>query len=573
MDSWGHVTGETLGNNVKTTRSYDAVTSWLTGTTAGEGGGAGLLNQAYLQDKTGNVTQRQNNAISLSESFWYDADNRLTCASLTSTCPTPTFIYDGAAPGPGNITTQVWQLSSPNVTNTYAYPGPGHAQPHAVQSITGSLNGISNPTFSYDANGNMTARASSTANITWSSYNYPLSIAGSDSTGSEMVSFTYGPDRQRVTQTYTLGSNSEVTYYIGGLLEEVATNIDDYRHYVYAGNEPIALYSRKSTLTSTMSYLSEDHLGGVAVIANAAGAANINESFTAFGSRRNPTNPSAWTLPASASDLTTIATYSREGYTFQTALGQSLGLNHLNGRVEDAVTGRFLSPDPVVQDPTNAQDYNRFSYVMNDPLTFSDPTGFCWLVTPTDTTDPTTGLEEVSDDFTWYNCVQPSNLPPLAFPELSNLHGRSGPPGIQGVPQVTFQINIPGPCANGNYSSPACQLCASTYLNNTYGNLGGFIAESFNLQQSIPYLSGQSIQATLEADAHVGAWHYGITGTSIIGGNIVGSFGEPFGNAWGAGTLMEGWGNWGNTLLLNIGKTLTPFASTALMIARMACGD
>jgi RHS repeat-associated protein len=65
----------------------------------------------------------------------------------------------------------------------------------------------------------------------------------------------------------------------------------------------------------------------------------------------------------------------REGYTFQTALG-SMGLNHMNGRVEDAVTGVFLSPDPYVPDPDNTQSFNRYSYVNNNPLTLIDPTGF-----------------------------------------------------------------------------------------------------------------------------------------------------------------------------------------------------
>ena len=48
----------------------------------------------------------------------------------------------------------------------------------------------------------------------------------------------------------------------------------------------------------------------------------------------------------------------------------------MNGRVEDAILGRMLSPDPNVPDPTNAQSYNRYSYVNNNPLTFVDPSGF-----------------------------------------------------------------------------------------------------------------------------------------------------------------------------------------------------
>jgi hypothetical protein len=158
MNGFGQITQETLGNGVVTNRTFDAVTSWLTAATAGVGGGAALLNQSYAQDEDGNVTQRQNNNAGLTESLSYDADNRLTCATLSGTsCSTPTFVYDSGVAGPGNITSQAG-------VGTYTYPAPGHARPHAVTSITGTFNGIVNPTFTYDSNGNMTGRGA-TANV------------------------------------------------------------------------------------------------------------------------------------------------------------------------------------------------------------------------------------------------------------------------------------------------------------------------------------------------------------------------------------------------------------------------
>lgn len=54
----------------------------------------------------------------------------------------------------------------------------------------------------------------------------------------------------------------------------------------------------------------------------------------------------------------------------------SMGLIHMNGRVQDAVTGRFLSADPFVQAPFNGQSLNRYSYVFNNPLSYTDPSGF-----------------------------------------------------------------------------------------------------------------------------------------------------------------------------------------------------
>jgi hypothetical protein len=53
-----------------------------------------------------------------------------------------------------------------------------------------------------------------------------------------------------------------------------------------------------------------------------------------------------------------------------------MGLNDMNGRIEDAVTGRLLSADPTVPDAGNTQSYNRYTYVNNNPLTFSDRSGF-----------------------------------------------------------------------------------------------------------------------------------------------------------------------------------------------------
>jgi len=48
----------------------------------------------------------------------------------------------------------------------------------------------------------------------------------------------------------------------------------------------------------------------------------------------------------------------------------------MNGRVYDPVTARFLSADPTIQFPDNLQSYNRYSYVLNNPLAFTDPSGY-----------------------------------------------------------------------------------------------------------------------------------------------------------------------------------------------------
>ncbi|SMN17254.1 Rhs family protein [uncultured Candidatus Thioglobus sp.] len=52
-----------------------------------------------------------------------------------------------------------------------------------------------------------------------------------------------------------------------------------------------------------------------------------------------------------------------------------MGFIHMNGRVYDPSIGRFLSADTYIQDPYNTQSYNRYSYVINNPLKYTDPSG------------------------------------------------------------------------------------------------------------------------------------------------------------------------------------------------------
>ena len=66
------------------------------------------------------------------------------------------------------------------------------------------------------------------------------------------------------------------------------------------------------------------------------------------------------------------------GYTGHEHLDE-FGLINMNGRVYDAYLARFLSPDPFVQAPGYGQNYNRYSYVLNNPLKYTDPSGYTYL--------------------------------------------------------------------------------------------------------------------------------------------------------------------------------------------------
>jgi hypothetical protein len=53
-----------------------------------------------------------------------------------------------------------------------------------------------------------------------------------------------------------------------------------------------------------------------------------------------------------------------------------VGIIHMNGRIYDPALARFLQADPIVQDPTSSRSLNRYSYVWNNPLNATDPSGY-----------------------------------------------------------------------------------------------------------------------------------------------------------------------------------------------------
>lgn len=222
--------------------------------------------------------------------------------------------------------------------------------------------------YGYDLNGNVISRNSSA--IGWTSYNYPSGV----STSTESATFDYGPDRQRWRMVYSGPTGTETTYYATPKFEVVVTSAGtDYRHYLFANGRPVTVISRTTAGSVNVRSLLLDHQGSIStIVADATGTSYATESFAAYGNRREA---STWSGTPTSTELATMNGVTREGYTFQTVLG-SMGLNHMNGRIEDAVTGRFLSADPRGTSRGNTQSWNRYSYVNNNPLAFTDPTGF-----------------------------------------------------------------------------------------------------------------------------------------------------------------------------------------------------
>lgn len=356
QQNWqGQSTQETLGNNVVTNRIFDAITGSLKSIQSGVGGGTGLQNFSYFYDEVGNLGQRQDNTRGLTETFCYDNLHRLDHTTTSGSCPGLPAKLQMTYYSNGNIKSRSDVAGGANWT---------YSATHIHQLLQA---GDSSHTYAYDNNGNVGTRNGYT--VSWTSYNLPQAINASG----EYSGLYYGHDHQLWKQTYSGPGVSETTTYYGGLLEKVETSSGtDWRHYVYAGSDLAAIYSRPTFTSPAVRYSLEDHQGSLSVLTNSVGTPLVNESFAPFGERRNPTT---WTGAPSSGDQTTIASISRMGYTGQNMLG-AMGLVHMRGRVLDAVTGRFLAADPYVPDSTSTQGFNRYSYVYNNPGSYTDPSGY-----------------------------------------------------------------------------------------------------------------------------------------------------------------------------------------------------
>jgi RHS repeat-associated protein len=139
-------------------------------------------------------------------------------------------------------------------------------------------------------------------------------------------------------------------------------------HYLNATNGIFAIFVQENE-SENMYYIHKDYLGSFQSITDEDGELVEKHSFDPWGRRRNADD---WTF----NNVPPSFTFDR-GYTGHEHLDQ-FGLINMNGRVYDPFVARFLSPDPFVQNANNTQGFNRYSYVSNNPLKFTDPSGYSY---------------------------------------------------------------------------------------------------------------------------------------------------------------------------------------------------
>ena len=114
--------------------------------------------------------------------------------------------------------------------------------------------------------------------------------------------------------------------------------------------------------------IGRDYLGSITQVAMDSGTLVAEYSYEPWGRQRNP---STLVVYAAGSDPTLFL---GRGYTGHEYLPW-FGLYNMNARLYDPLVGRFLAPDPFVQAPDFTQNFNRYSYCLNNPLKYSDESG------------------------------------------------------------------------------------------------------------------------------------------------------------------------------------------------------
>ena len=364
-DAAGRLTSSIVGNGLETKKFYNQATGQLTDIISSFGYATPTRKLEYTYDELNSVTSRVDHVLGMSESFQYDRQDRLTRSQVQGQIGDINYDYavDYGYDAMGNMLhkTDVGDYIYGDQSRTT-----GNAGPHALLSAGPDHSG-----YQYDANGNMLQGGG--RNITWNSFNKPTEFRKD---GTLHASFKYGPDRAR----YLKVTSASRTLYLGKAYERIESEFDaennpkkiEHKHFIYAEGQLLAIHVKSTddgvAQQDKTRYLHRDSLGSIDTITDGQGNIVDRMSYEPFGARRGGDWRAFTGEPY-------IPALTNRGFTGHEHVDE-MNLIHMNGRVYDPQLGRFLSADPTMQFPYSSQGYNRYSYVQNNPLKYTDPSGY-----------------------------------------------------------------------------------------------------------------------------------------------------------------------------------------------------
>ena len=409
MNAYGQVSQQTHGNGVVTARGFDAKSGRLTDIDTTRGA-AKIQDNTYAWRTNGILSSRldESGATAKGETFAYDALDRLKSAAtqlgdqsetMNPAERTLSYGYDKL----GNLTGRASTVAADSGLSGASF-GEGTTAP-GPNALTGVTIGADTYALAYDDGGKVIryddAADGDDTLIGWNGRGLAETIdVASDDGPAASERFAYGPDGRRYHRKSAWkdggATRAEHTFYAGAFEERLLDG-----HVQYASvqktrvgggivqvstlSHPDSANNNKQTAVPALEYLHRDHLGSVEAVTDASGAELVTLAYDPFGARRK----TDWTRSLNSSEIDTLADdlelkISR-GYSDHEHLDRARFV-HMNGRVYDPRTGRFLSPDPVVENPAFSQSWHSYSYVGNSPLSLVDPTGL-FAQCPIPTTD------------------------------------------------------------------------------------------------------------------------------------------------------------------------------------------
>ena len=352
-DVFGNISQGTLGNGLSENTAYSLKNGQMTLKTIAKNNSNimsvnysaydGFGNLKAVDITTGNIGNQHN----FSESYSYDALHRLESNAVNG-ITTIDYSYDAV----GNL------LSKSDYASQYDYTNGATGGPNAVKRV---LRSGSWKVFSYDARGNMT-RGDGLTSASYNAMDKPTQIIKNGKT----LTFTYGPQHMRFKQV----NGSVTTFYSDKLYEEeIDGSNTTWRAYI----DDIAVISQTTGASASIRYTHRDRLGSARVFTDHNGQVEAERNFDPFGKPRLASGGLKAFGDSKLDDMADAKT--RRGFTDHEHL-DNVEFIHMNGRVYDYNLGRFLSVDPFIQAPGNSQSINPYSYIMNNPLSGTDPTGY-----------------------------------------------------------------------------------------------------------------------------------------------------------------------------------------------------
>lgn len=159
------------------------------------------------------------------------------------------------------------------------------------------------------------------------------------------------------------------------VVRDQATNQE--KHILYIGGSPyesnIIYVKDYNESNGSYKFLHKDYIGSILAISDEAGNKVEQRHFDAWGNFTHLKIGNAPVITDKALIAETTLLIDR-GYTSHEHF-MEIGIIHMNGRLYDPLLRRFLNADENIQDTYNTQNYNKYGYVLNNPLMFNDPTG------------------------------------------------------------------------------------------------------------------------------------------------------------------------------------------------------